>query len=89
MSDHRQLEPWGGELRVPGWVRRLLRRPRGSDTPERSAERGWEQRHPKDGPSVQENVDRAIFGGFSEAHPGNREAPRSRRGGPAASRINP
>jgi hypothetical protein len=39
---------------------------------------GWEQRHPPEGPSVAENVDRAIFGGFSEGHPGNREAPRGR-----------
>ena len=78
MSDKRQLEQWGGELRVPGWLRRLARRPQGADTPERAAERGWEQRHPAEGPSVAENVDRAIFGGFSEGHPGNRDAPRGR-----------
>jgi hypothetical protein len=78
MSDMRQLEQWGGELRVPKWMRRLARRPHGVDTPERAAERGWEQRHPPEGPSVAENVDRAIFGGFSEAHPGNRETPRGR-----------
>jgi hypothetical protein len=78
MSDKRQLEQWGGELRVPGWLRRLARRPQGTDTPERAAERGWEQRHPAEGLSVAENVDRAIFGGFSEGHPGNREAPRGR-----------
>ena len=78
MSQRREQEAWGGELRVPAWLRRLARRPKGSDTSERAAERGWEQRHPKEGPSVAENVDRAIFGGFSEAHPGNRPAPRGR-----------
>jgi hypothetical protein len=78
MSDHRQQEPWGGDLRVPTWLRRLMRRPQGADTAERAAERGWEDRHPKEGPSVLENVDRAIFGAFSEGHPGNREAPRGR-----------
>jgi hypothetical protein len=78
MSEQRQPEPWGGEVRVPNWVRRLLRRQQGTDTPERATERGWERRHPAEGPTVAENVDRAIFGGFSEGHPGNREAPRGR-----------
>jgi hypothetical protein len=37
-----------------------------------------ERHKPQDpGVSVAENVDRAIFGGFSEGHPGNR--PRRRR----------
>ena len=33
----RHGEPWGGEVRVPAWLRRLLRRPADTsrDTPER------------------------------------------------------
>ncbi len=66
----RELEPWGGELRLPGWVRRLLRRSAGpGDTPERMHE-GRKARAPD--VSVAENVDRAVFGGFSEGHPGNK-----------------
>ena len=78
MSDPRQQEAWGGELRVPPWLRRLIRRPKASDSPERAHERGWETRHPAEGPSILENVDRALFGGFSEGHPANREEPRGR-----------
>ena len=71
----RELEPWGGELRLPGWLRRLLRRSAGpGDTPERMHE-GRQPRTPD--VSVAENVDRAVFGGFSEGHPGNR--PRGER----------
>jgi hypothetical protein len=66
----RELEPWGGELQMPGWLRRLLRRPEGpGDSPERT----HEARRPEvPDVSVAENVDRAVFGGFSEGHPGNR-----------------
>jgi hypothetical protein len=70
----RQLEPWGGELRLPGCIRRLLRRP---DGPGDSPERVHEGRQPQTpGVSVAENVDRAIFGGFSEGHLGNRRGGR-------------
>ena len=66
----RELEPWGGELRLPGWVRRLLRRSAGpGDSPERTHE-GRQPRTPD--VSVAENADRAVFGGFSEGHPGNK-----------------
>jgi hypothetical protein len=66
----RDLEPWGGELRMPGWLRRLLKRPA---APGDSPERMHEARRPSAADvSVSENVDRAIFGGFSEGHPGNR-----------------
>ena len=35
----RELEEWGGDVRVPGWLRRLLRRPApADDTPERARE---------------------------------------------------
>jgi hypothetical protein len=72
----RELEPWGGEVHLPRWLRRLLRR---SDDPGPSPERMREGR--KQAPpdvSVAENVDRAIFGGFSEGHPGNRGRDRRR-----------
>jgi hypothetical protein len=71
----RELEPWGGELRMPSWMRRVLRR---KPDPGPSPERMHERHKPQDpGVSVAENVDRAIFGGFSEGHPGNR--PKGRR----------
>jgi hypothetical protein len=43
------------------------------------AESGRQSRH-ADYPdvSVAENADRAIFGGWSEGHPGNRDRPRGR-----------
>jgi hypothetical protein len=63
-------KPWGGELRLPGWLRRVLKRPADpGDSPERVHE-GREPRTPD--VSVAENVDRAVFGAFSESHPGNR-----------------
>ena len=71
----RELEPWGGDLRMPSWLRRILRR---TPDPGPSPERMHERRKPQDpGVSVAEQADRAIFGGFSEGHPGNR--PKGRR----------
>ncbi|HEY7074036.1 MAG TPA: hypothetical protein VH418_01645 [Solirubrobacteraceae bacterium] len=65
----RDLQPWGGPVEPPRWLRRLLRRPVPTDTDERIHER----RRPEytDITPVQ-NVDRAIFGAWSEGHPGNR-----------------
>ena len=66
----RELEPWGGGLRMPSWLRRMLRRP---TDPGNSVERAHAARQPQDaGISVAENADRAIFGAWSEGHPGNR-----------------
>jgi hypothetical protein len=66
----RELEPWGGEVHLlPGWVRRVLRRPASSDTEERAHERRQPQYSDV---SVAENADRAIFGAWSEGHPGNK-----------------
>jgi hypothetical protein len=71
----REPQPWGGEVQLPRWIRRLLKRP---IDPGPSAESMHEARQPQQPEvSVQENADRAIFGGFSEGHPGNR--PPSRR----------
>jgi hypothetical protein len=75
----RQLEPWGGEVKVPRILKRLLRRKDTEDSPER-ADEARRTAHRAQGPevSVLENADRAVFGGFSEGHPGNRDAPRGR-----------
>jgi hypothetical protein len=64
-----ELQPWGGEVKLPRLLRWLLRRPNPDDTPERAHER----REPQySDVSVLENADRAIFGAWSEGHPGNR-----------------
>jgi hypothetical protein len=71
-----ELQPWGGEVHLPRWMRRLLRRPL---DPGPSAECVHEARQPQQPEvSVLENADRAIFGGFSEGHPGNRPPNRRR-----------
>ena len=65
----RELEPWGGELRMPRLLRRLLHKP---EPPKDTPECAHEKRNPEatvDTPLMA--VDRAIFGGFSDAHPGN------------------
>jgi hypothetical protein len=79
-KQERQLEAWGGEVHVPRWLRRLTRRgPEATDSPERAREAAYEALHPKEPDvSVAENADRAVFGPFSEGHPGNREPPRGR-----------
>lgn len=71
----RELEPWGGEIRMPRWLRALLRRSDPGDTPERVHER---RRPDYPDVSVAENADRAIFGAWSDGHPGNKR--RERRG---------
>jgi len=52
----RELQPWGGEVRLPNWLRRLLRRPSPTNTPERA----HEARQPHEpGATVREHVTRA------------------------------
>jgi len=66
----RELEPWGGELRMPGWLRRLLRR---GPAPEDSWECVHERRNQETSTvTPQMNADRAIFGPFSDAYPDER-----------------
>ena len=66
----RELEPWGGELHMPRLLRRLLHRP---GPPADSWEAAHEKRHPEqDMTTPLQNVDRAVMGGWSEGHPGNR-----------------
>jgi hypothetical protein len=64
-----ELQPWGGDVAVPRWVRRLFRRSESADTPERAHEARQPQYPDR---SVAENADRAIFGAWSEGHPGNK-----------------
>jgi hypothetical protein len=63
----RELEPWGGEVRLPRWLRKLLRRPEApEDTPEAAHERR------KTGAisdvSVFENADRASVGALTQLY---------------------
>src|SRR6266536_4887073 len=54
----RHLQEWGGEVRLPGWLRRLLRRPApAADTPERMHERQQPEEPTK---TVFENVNRGV-----------------------------
>jgi hypothetical protein len=65
----REQQPWGGPVEMPRWLRRLLRRPVPTDTEERV----HESRKPDyTDITPAENADRAIFGAWSEGHPGNR-----------------
>jgi hypothetical protein len=70
----RDLEPWGGEVHLPRWLRRLLRRPEGpADTPERAHERRKGEAPSK---SVAANADRAAVGILSDLY---REGRQKRR----------
>jgi hypothetical protein len=70
----RDLEPWGGDVRMPRWMRRLLRRPEHpADTPERAHERQKGQAPDK---SVAQAADRAGVGPLSELY---REGRQKRR----------
>ena len=69
----RELEPWGGELRMPGWLRRVLGRgPAPGDTPELIQERRNAETSTM---TPKMNLDRAIMGPWSESFPDKR-APR-------------
>jgi hypothetical protein len=72
MADRQQQE-WGGEVQMPGWMRRLLRRPApAGDTPEAA----HETRKAQPSASVAANADRASVGVLSELyHEGRRKRP--------------
>ena len=55
----RQQEPWGGEVQMPRWLRRLLRRP---EAPEPTPEAAHEARKAREQRSVLENANRAELG---------------------------
>jgi hypothetical protein len=64
-------EPWGGEVHLPRWLARLLRRSPVEDTPERRHERHKPQ---EPGATVGQNADRAGFGALTELyHEGRRK----------------
>ncbi len=64
----RQLEEWGGEVRAPGWLRRVLRMPPpAEDTPEAR----HEARARRPTRTVAQNADRAAVGALSSI---NRES---------------
>ena len=61
----RNQEQWGGEVQLPGWLRRMLRMPaRPDDTPERA----HEARKPEPGVSAGNNADRAAVGALSDLY---------------------
>jgi hypothetical protein len=61
----KELEEWGGEVHVPRWMRRLLRRPDPpGDTPERSSE--W--RPPAAERTVTQNANRAASGALVDLY---------------------
>jgi hypothetical protein len=60
-----ELEEWGGEVRVPRWLRRLLRR---SDPPGDTPERATEGRAPQREPTVTENSNRAASGALVDLY---------------------
>jgi hypothetical protein len=55
----RQQEQWGGDVRMPGWLRRLLRRP---DPVEDTPEAAHERRKSQPSASVAQNANRAELG---------------------------
>ena len=64
MSD-RQLEPWGGEMHMPRWLRKALRRP---EPPGPTPEAAHEARKEQPGASVLENADRAGAGPMTQLY---------------------
>jgi hypothetical protein len=70
---NRQQEAWGGEVHMPRWVRRALRRP---GPPANTPEAAHEARKPAPGPSVGKNADQAAVGALSELY---REGRRNKR----------
>lgn len=77
----RELEPWGGEVHLPRWVKKVLRRPPDADdTPERAAE----PRRAKAGPTPFENANRAATGAmvdlYNEGRDMRRRGTTGRRG---------
>lgn len=72
MSD-RASEAWGGDVRMPRWLRGVLRRPGPLGE---TLEAAHEKRKARPGRSVAENADRAAVGVLSELY---REGRKKRR----------
>jgi len=73
---NRQQEAWGGEVTMPRWLRRMLRRP---EPPGPTQEAAHEARKPVSGPSVGQNADRAAAGPLTELYQEGRAARRTTR----------
>jgi hypothetical protein len=58
-------EAWGGDVQMPRWMRKLMHRP---DPPGDTPERVHESRQSQDGPTVGENVDKAVAGGITQIY---------------------
>ena len=71
-----QQEGWGGEVTLPRWLRRVLRRPEPLGPTEEAVH---EARKPVPGPSVGENADRAAAGPMTELYHEGRAARRAKR----------
>ena len=70
----RELDAWGGEVRMPRVLRRLLRRP---DPPGDTPEAAHEARKPAaGGPSVLANADKAAMGALTAIYAEGRAARR-------------
>jgi hypothetical protein len=65
------LEPWGGDLHMPHWLRHLLHRP---DPLGDTAEAAHEKRKPQEMPTVAQNADRALVGPLSSLYVEGRAA---------------
>ena len=61
----RQQEAWGGDVKLPRWLRRMLRRP---EPPGPTTEAAHEARKPQPGPSVLENANRASVGALADLY---------------------
>jgi hypothetical protein len=66
----RELEQWGGEVRLPGWLKRMLKRP---EAPEDTPERAHERRRPQETVSVLESADRAAVGPLTSLYREDRQ----------------
>jgi hypothetical protein len=62
---NREQEAWGGEVHLPRWLRRLLRRP---EPPGPTPQAVHEARRPQTGPSVLENASRASVGAMADLY---------------------
>ena len=58
-------EPWGGDVHLPRWMRRVLHRP---PPPGDTSERVHEARKPQEMPTVGQNADRAHAGSLTELY---------------------
>ena len=69
----REQEQWGGEVHLPGWLRRALRRP---GPPDDTPEAAHEARKAQPTATVGQNADRASVGALTELyHEGRKKKP--------------